>query len=422
MSVWRVLWRSSSVLPLLIVIVPLSWLFALSQTELWLGAWEAASAHIAQASIVLATVGAAATAWDVARWRRARVTVVTRSGTRRRSALVVRQVGSAYLWILLPYFLVILLVASRVRLGDGHLNASLVVLGAGVILVHCWLGAALGRVLPPLLAPPIAFLVSYLWLIWVEVLSGSSGTAHLSVFPDSCCGYDAVYPTSLLRGQILWLLGSGLLLAIVATLQGEHHLREVGMAVAAVGLAVIGGVQASALPANAVTPRPVSTPACQQTDGIKLCVWPEQRGLLSTGASVLAVLHGPVAGLAGVPTLFAASGAVDDKLASLVPIPAMATPTAELAVTWSTAVLPPVPACHGMYPGGLARPIVAAVLLAGQPGAPTPLQLLGPTIGREAQAVLELPPAPRQVYLKWNVAAMSRCDVAPHFLTKLKAG
>jgi hypothetical protein len=366
---------------------------------------------------------AGAAAWEGARLRRAEVWTVPT--VRRRLVIATWSITPA----LVGGGLVLTAAAIQVLAHEGlWLPDPIVMLPMlAVTASHALGGFAAGVWLPRAVAVPAAVLGSFSIFVlpridgprWLRQLTGTS--------IELCCSSEYVLAPAVLVGVLVASLGIATAAAVLIVRQGS---RPVSLVLAGASLAAAVAIGAMLI-GDRLGPedlRSERASACQGTDRVTVCVWPEHRHYLDRAVRVASdtVRIWGVFGIAA-PSVFR-EGPANKGEASIRVGPGGAGIISQL----SNAMLPSgPPACAAREPwrSAIAAPYIKVWLesVAGMPKEwlawewedtipnpveypDTPVREIRPVLPL-VSAVLELPPDEQGAWFRENLAALGQCDM-----------
>ncbi|MFE3121891.1 hypothetical protein ACFXHD_00550 [Streptomyces hydrogenans] len=374
--------------------------------------WPSATGSAAFALPFVAAACAAAAAWEGARLTKGRV--FEQPAVRGPLAIAVP--------VLLPVLVmglagILVALATSAAAADVPLGLpDFGILGAvaAMLVAHTLAGYVLGRVMPRVLAPPVALIGSFFvgaypasWsIMWLRYLVGGG--------LSNCCSIDTSVDSRALAGTILFAT------AVSAAALTLIYRRGTPVALTAAITLVAGGVLATWLVARdlgaaPLQPRSTDALVCDDTERPKVCLWPEVANPQTVHQEArAAAARLTTAGLLLPSTLtMAARPATDELKLGIGPD----THGADIAAGVASGLLPSPPACalNGEpYPAAVAAGPLAAWLYA---TAGVPEEALagrfGPDEARIATKVRTLPPATQYAWYQQTRAALTSCNTPP---------
>jgi len=310
------------------------------------------------------------------------------------------------------------------------------VVGLAVVAAHTLAGAALGRWLPPAVAPPAALLASFAWMVlprvleplWLRHLNGLSLELCCATWTDLAPG--AILGSLAVAGGMI--VGS---LALLSARQFDWMVAAKGGLTLAAGL-FVGVLLVAPLGTYPTVPRDQSSLECAGAETEPLvCLWPEHRDQLPVAAAAArrAIASWRAIGLSVPLTVREGSPDIATPGELRIAISSASQP-ANILEALAYGMLPPWPACAetSPFPGADAADYVRAWLLAtaGMPPdelatrfpdpAPVDPALFPDAGGQPAPSVLSIITRVRALaagrQLTWmteNLAALSTCNRAP---------
>lgn len=258
---------------LLLVLIPLGWIFSVIGAPANEAYWLDRTAATTRSVLVVAPIVAAWLAYFGARERMSQAAYLGRPITRSRLAVA----GAYMLPILLASIAaqgVILALRSTGMIGaPGSPAYAVLGLMTLVVAAHGAVGYFLGRVLPRTIAVPLSATLSYLWLampravepFWIRNINGELGSR--------CCDLDQTLGPGGLVGPVLF--NAGLLAASLLVIVAASWRRVAPIAL----LVAVGGLVAGRSATLELGPDPVAYRTegltCQRVDSLDLCWWPE---------------------------------------------------------------------------------------------------------------------------------------------------
>ena len=220
----------------------------------------------------IAPICAACAAWEVARLRRGMVYEMT--GARSDIAVTLSRIAPV---------MVIGLIGLAESAGllwrdplPGSPDLMVFVIGIVVLAGHVAFGVLLGRVLPAVVATPVAFALSYAWLVYPPALS-ISWVRHLTGFNDSCClSSEQLAPGAVVAPILLAMAVIGA--AALVIWMRYHRLALLPAAVLYVAAFVLAASLVHDLGFDPAEPR-AGTMVCASGTP-RVCVWPEHAARL----------------------------------------------------------------------------------------------------------------------------------------------
>ena len=256
------------------------------------GYWTAAIAKAASALIFIAPVTAACAAWEAGRLRRAKIGAgtPTRNGWQIAAATLAPVILLGFLALAAALAVAGLQMDSPPGSPDVRIIAS-----AGVIVyAHAVVGYAVGMWLPAVAAVPVVLVGDYLWNVYPPAME-PLWLRHLTRPASGCCMNTFAADPGGIGAPALLALGLAAL-AIAAAAASGHTPRlgnllrfvpYVGAALAATAAVATtaGGVSlVDKLGPDAIQARPVSEQVCADSQGTRVCVWPEHAPRLTETA------------------------------------------------------------------------------------------------------------------------------------------
>jgi hypothetical protein len=360
-------------------------------------------AHGLSTVYLLGPVAAGFAAWELGRLRAARVLEApnVRSRFRVIATPLLPVVGAAWLAML----------AAVLAVGvTGLPPLTLLAPPLGAVLALTAVGALLGAATRLVVAVPVAFLGSYLWMV-LPMGGEPLWLRHLTGHWPSCCPVNTEIAPEATVGALL------VNLAVVACCGLLLLLRRSAVVAGTAALVLAVGATGGVLAVRHLGPDPVrprqDALLCRTVDGVRTCVWPEHRARLTEVSDVAAAAASAWRGYGLTPpTVFTEGLAMDPGQVDFGFL-GDAT-TAELVWSVSSGMLPPYPACADTSPW-LAydlEPYLHAWLV-GAIGLPVPLPAGTEPAVRETVSALRARPVSEQG--RWAhdaVEALKGCDSA----------
>ncbi|MEU7115046.1 hypothetical protein [Streptomyces sp. NPDC046182] len=373
--------------------------------------WPSATGNAAFALPFVSAACAAGAAWEGARLTKGRVLdqVAVRGQVGIALPLLVPVLVMGVLGILVALFTSA--VAADVPMGLPHFGILAVVLA--MLVANTLVGYIVGRVMPGVLAAPLALIGSFFvtaypasWsTFWPRYLVGGG--------LSSCCSLDTTIDTKALVGTAVFAA------AVSCAALTLIHFRGRAVALGAAAALVAVGVGTSWSLVRDLGPEPLQARAaqalvCDEAAQPAVCLWPEVENPETVRQDARAAAARLVeAGVRIPPTLTMAAHPGKGALKlGIAPNPR----SEDVAGGVASGLLPEPPACalEGPYPAAAASGPVAAWLYAtaGVP-AETVAGRFGPQEGAFAQRVSKLPPREQLAWYEKNRAALRSCNTQP---------
>jgi len=262
-----------------------------SPSDSWRSAWDAASGHLSQLTVLIDVVVALLAAWEAGRFRRSGLARLEASALRTEFwRLLGVMVSSALLGI--AALVLIVVYSSFYVVGGGHPWVAVFLEDALAIVTFATWGTALGAWWTSRLAAPLAAVSTYGWLVY-----GSSVLVvgrPQSLFPAALSGVNCCAFTHSMVGRTEvatagWQLGIiGGLLCSMYMRSGQRTVmfswaRQFVLGAVAVLLVVAGGtlvVVDGGSPTSAIR-SPMAEACLHQPDGFEICDYAQLSYLLS---------------------------------------------------------------------------------------------------------------------------------------------
>lgn len=166
--------------------------------------------------------------------------------------------------------------------GDtGSPDLAVFAVGAIVLAGHIAFGGILGRVLPAVVATPVAFALSYAWLVYPPALS-ITWVRHLTGFNDSCCLNNEQITTGAIVAPVV--LALSIVAAAALVLWMRHHLLALFPgAIIFMAAFVLAASLVHNLGFDPTQPR-TGAMVCEGRSP-RVCVWPEHAGRLRAASA-----------------------------------------------------------------------------------------------------------------------------------------
>ncbi|MFI2214897.1 hypothetical protein [Streptomyces sp. NPDC020141] len=409
----RTLVRSSAatlVLPLLVGFVFLALSDDLSN---WVTAhyWLSATGSSTFALPFVSAACAAVAAWEGARLNRGRV--FAQAPVRGSWAITLPMLLPVMVMGLVAMGAALLISVMAAGLGAGVPHPGMLLVVTGVLASNILVGHLLGRVMPGVLAAPLALIGSFFlnaypssWSIyWLRHLVGGG--------LDSCCSVDSTVDERAVLSALVFTTGVCLGAALLVHRRGGMAALTAAVLLTAGGFATAAYI-ARDLTSEPVLPRATSALRCEG-DRPQICLWPEvsDQGMVRREArTVVARLE-----RAGIPAPHTLTMAARPPAGALkLGIPA--NPRAEdIPAGIASGLLPEPPACAldgEPFPAGIAAAPVASWLYA---TAGEPAQANAGRFGERetafAQKVRKQPLAVQTDWYERNMKAMRHCGTQP---------
>lgn len=414
----RTVVRSSSATALLPLLVGFVLLALGDDLTAWVTPhyWTSATGSAAFALPFIAAACAGSAAWEAARLAKGRVfEQAPVRGPLAITVMVLLPVLTTGLIALLAA-LAMAAIAADVPFGIPHLG--ILAVAAAVLLANTLVGSVIGRIMPGVLAAPLALIGSFFanaypasWnVFWLRHLVGGG--------LNSCCSVDTSVDDKALLGTVIFTSGVSVAALVLVRLRG----RAIPLAAAATcvaGSLSLAWLFVRDLGPEPTSPRTVSALVCETTGRYRICLWPEVdnpsrvRQDTRTAAENL-----ERAGILVPRTLTMA--AHPEPGATKLGI----TPTAQpedIPGGIASGLLPQPPACalEGRpYPAGEATVAIEGWLQVSA-GAPegTVEARLDPQTARLLKQLREVPPKQQLAWYENNRQAMSACGPKPQLST-----
>ncbi|MFI8092639.1 hypothetical protein ACIF9R_30675 [Streptomyces sp. NPDC086080] len=373
--------------------------------------WPSATGSSTFALPFVAAACAAAAAWEGARLHRGRV--FDQAPVRGQLAITLPALIPVVVMGLLGMLAALLTSAIAADVGPGVPQLGIVLVVVGVLAANTLVGYIVGRVLPAVLAAPLALIGSFFvnaypssWSIyWLRHLLGGG--------LDSCCSVDTT-----VDGRAL--LSAGVFTAAICLASLVLiHCRGSAVALLAAAVVTAGGFGTAAYIARSLTAEPIQarSPEALICEGAepRICLWPE----VDNRAMVLRETRETVKRLelAGLPAPRILTMAAQPE-AGAVKLGIPTDPRAgDIPGGIVSGLIPEPPECAikgAPYPAGDAVSPLAAWLYA---TAGAPVDTVAGRFGQQEAAVAhEVMKQPRSVQLDWyrhNMNAMRSCGKQP---------
>ncbi|MDH2391549.1 hypothetical protein QCN29_22765 [Streptomyces sp. HNM0663] len=373
--------------------------------------WPSATGSSTFALPFVAAACAAAAAWEGARLHRGRV--FDQAPARSQLAITAPVLAPVAVMGLLGMLAALLMSATAADVGLGIPQFGIVLVVVGVLAANTLVGYIVGRVLPGVLAAPLALIGSFFvnaypssWSIyWLRHLVGGG--------LDSCCSVDTTVDSRALLSAGVFT--TAVCLAVVILIQR----RGSATALVAAVVVSVGGFGAGAYIARDLSAEPLQARSpevliCEGTQP-RICLWPEvaDRAMVQreTRETVKRLER---AGLQAPQTLTMAARPETGAVKLGIPTDPRA---GDIPGGVASGLLPEPPACAlegEPYPAGEAGAPVAAWLYA-TAGAPAD-SVAGRFGQQEAALAQKVMKQPRDVQLDWyqrNMSAMRHCGKQP---------
>ncbi len=227
----------------------------------------------------VAPICAACAAWEVGRLRRGMVYDMT--GSRSNMTITVRRmIPVAAVGMIAMAESAVLVWQHMAPEGTGP-SPAVFAMGLLVLAGHIAFGVILGRSMPPVVATPSSFALSYAWLVYPPALT-TPWVRHLTGFNDSCC----LNSDQLTLGAIVGPSILALSLVVAAALVVSLRRRVLALGISAVlvaGIFVVAASLVSNLGFDPVQPR-TGVMVCAGTSP-RVCVWPEHSSRLAEASA-----------------------------------------------------------------------------------------------------------------------------------------
>ncbi|WP_432093273.1 DUF7224 domain-containing protein [Streptomyces sp. bgisy100] len=374
--------------------------------------WPSATGRATFALPFVSAACAGTAAWEGARLRRGRV--FDQAPVRGPLAVTLPLLLPVAALGLLGMLAALVISAAAADVGSGLPHLGILLVAGGVLVANTLAGYLVGRVIPGVLAAPLALIGGFFFnaypsawsVFWLRHLVGGG--------LDSCCSVDATVDP-----RALWSAGVFATAVCLAAIAVIHFRGRSGALAMAVALMTVGFGLAAYI-AKDLGPEPVRARAddaliCQGGGRPRICLWPE----LDDRAMVQRETHKAVGRLEqagvrvpGTLTMAAHPGAGAAKLG----IPSNPQP-GDIPGGVASGLLPEPPACAlngAPYPAGHALGPVAAWLhtTAGEPVSAVAGRFGQPDAAL-AQQVLRQPRAAQVAWFQRNVTAMRSCGTQP---------
>ncbi|MFE9659199.1 hypothetical protein [Streptomyces sp. NPDC005955] len=375
------------------------------------GYWPSATANATFALPFVNAVCAGVAAWEVARFTRGRV--FDQTAARGPLAITAPVLLPVAVLGLLALLAALFTSVSAAGVGPGLPQPGVLLVMVGLLLANILVGSVVGRVLPGVLAAPLALVGSFVVNAYPAALTLWWPRHLVAGGLDGCCAVDETLDPSALWSAGAFAASVSLGALALIRFRGRLPALLTALALTAGGTALAAHL-ARDLTDTVVRPRP---PAALHCTGSRptVCLWPEVRH----PATVHRATRTVVARLerAGVPvpdtlTMAARPGPGASKLG----IPTDAT-AADVPAGVASGLLPEPPACAlrgAPYPAADAELPLAAWLYA-TAGEPHPV-VAGRFGAPEAALARKVRDQPRDVQLAWyerNRAALTTCGTRP---------
>ncbi|MEV4190336.1 DUF7224 domain-containing protein [Streptomyces toxytricini] len=373
--------------------------------------WPSATGRSLHALPFIGTICAGLGAWEGARLTRGNV--FGQTAARSPVGIMAPVLAPVALGGLLTYATALLQSASSADTGVGLPDPLILLVAVLMITMNTLLGFCAGLQWQAVISVPVILVGAFFlnaypasWsIVWLRHLVGT-GLAD-------CCSVDQVVDT-----RALWpaaLFAGGIIAACLVGITKRRSPRTI-RAITAIVLTCTGLAVATAMPVP-VTPvadRPTSELRCEDTSGIRVCLWPEVRNQDKVRPTVAAVRQQLTEAGIQMPTVFtmAATPQQGEAKLGIDTKPRGADVLAGVALS----VMPPVPSCatKGPYPAATAQPPTAAWLLltAGVP-AESLRGRFDPAAVELASRIRTLPPENQRSWYQLNHQAMQDCSSQP---------
>ena len=359
-------------------------------------------AHGLSTVYLLGPVAAGFAAWELGRLRAARVLEApnVRSPFRVAATPLLAVVGAAWLAMLVAVLAVGV---------TGLPPLTLLAAPFGAVLALTAVGALLGATTRLVVAVPVAFLGSYLWMV-LPMGAEPLWLRHLTGHWSSCCVIGTEVAPEAAVGALL------VDLAVVACC-GLLLLRRRSAVVAGTALLVLAvGAAGGVLSVRHLGPDPVrprqDALLCRTVDGVRTCVWPEHSARLTEVSDVAAAAANAWETYGLTPPTAFTEGVSQAPAQVTFGFRGDAT-AADLARSVSVAVLPPFPACAATspWPAYDLQPYLAAWLVAAT-GLADPFPGTEPAVRDTVSALRSRPVSEQATWAHDAVAALAGCDSA----------
>ncbi|MFE5592300.1 hypothetical protein [Streptomyces sp. NPDC056549] len=412
----RTLLRSSSATILLPLLVGFVFLALGDDLSAWVTPhyWPSATGNAAFAQPFVSAGCAAAAAWEGARLTKGRVfeQASTRGPIAITLPVLAPVLAMGVVGVLVALFTTA--VAADVPMGFPHLGILAAIFS--MLVANTLVGYIVGRVLPGVLAAPLALIGSFFvtaypasWsLFWLRYLVGGGLT--------SCCPIDASIDSKALVGTVIFAAAVSTATLTLIHFKGGTVPLCMAAVLVGVGLATSWSVVRN-LGAEPTQARPTADLLCDSTGKPEVCLWPEvenPNAVRSEARAAAARLRRAGLQLPDTLTMAAQPGTDALKLG----IGPTATQKDTIAGGVASGIIPEPPSCalHGApYPAATAAGPIAAWLYttAGVP-AETVAGRFGPEEASLAQQVIKLPTDKQLAWYEKNRVALSSCSTPPH--------
>jgi len=288
--IWCTQIRRSLTIVLIPVVAALMAVSINSPSDAWREAWDGASGHISELSVLIDVVVALLAAWEAGRFRRSGLSRLESSVLRSEFPRLVGVIASSALFGVAT-LTVVALYMSRYVVGGGHPWIEVFAEDVAAIVTFATFGTAIGTWWTSRLAAPVTAVAAFGWLVY-------GGTALESGRPQSlfpaaltgtnCCAFNYSIVGRSLAATLGWqfgLAGGLLILILLRTLQRKGTtawlqqglIGGVAIALALAGatlVAVDGGNPTSAIRA------PMAQRCLHLPDGYGVCDYTQMAYML----------------------------------------------------------------------------------------------------------------------------------------------
>ncbi|HWH00972.1 MAG TPA: hypothetical protein VNV66_17055 [Pilimelia sp.] len=219
-----------------------------AKSERWVGHWPNSSAVVGWATLWGACLAAGVAAWVVAAPRKGQYSQMLATASRPQGqvyGLALAAVGGGSLT---GYLAVLGYVVQRTapHATEGSLAVAELLPVAAWVVMAVGLGAAVGKLAPPMLAPILAALgpyLVYMWAIYADVYANRTFFSDLLAMDDSARDYLRL-PTELLVAKaVMWACVGAALLLWVLRMRRASYVSTVAAGVAAAAAFLVAGVR-----------------------------------------------------------------------------------------------------------------------------------------------------------------------------------
>ncbi|MBP2584663.1 hypothetical protein J3A78_005141 [Streptomyces sp. PvR006] len=374
--------------------------------------WPSATGSAAFALPFVAAACAAAAAWEGARLTKGRV--FDQAAVRRPLGIALPVLLPVLMMGLLGILVALIISATAANVPLGLPDFGILAAVSAMLVAHTLVGYILGRVIPRVLAAPVALIGSFFvgaypasWsIIWLRYLVGGG--------LSNCCSIDTSVDPRALTGTALFAAGvSGAAVMLI-------HYGARAVPLAAAFTLVASGVLATWLVARDVDADPLQARAtdalvCEDTKQPKVCLWPEVEDPQMVLQEARAAAARLTAAGVHVPDTLTMAAHPDSGALKLGITPDVH--KEDIAGGVASGLLPSPPACAingDPYPAAVAAGPLAAWIYA---TAGVPEQAVagrfGAQEGNVAAKVRKLPTDKQLAWYKQNRAALASCNTPP---------